>query len=215
MGGIIGALMLSGVSAIAGESAQPTPSAEEAVPNHPDPQSTVTTPAAVAPVSKTEGETTPAVGAQAIDFSLTSGEGKPTALKDYRGEWVVLYFYPKDFTGGCTLEAHNFQSDQAKYDKLNAVVLGVSTDSPESHKDFCAKEELSFKLLSDPDAKISSQYGSVMEYQGAKMSARNTFIITPEGKIAKVFTKVNPTAHSEEVLAALDELRKSSPKPKD
>jgi peroxiredoxin Q/BCP len=91
----------------------------------------------------------PAVGSPAPDFSLTTNEGKPASLKDYRGKWVVLYFYPKDFTSGCTLEARNFQQDLAKYEKLNAVILGVSVDTAESHKEFCAKEELSFKLLSD------------------------------------------------------------------
>ncbi len=155
-----------------------------------------------------EGEQ-PVVGADAPEFSLTSNEGKPVSLKDYRGKWVVLYFYPKDFTAGCTLEAHNFQRDMAKYEKLNAVILGVSVDTAESHKDFCAKEGLSFKLLSDPEAKVSAQYGSVMEYQGMKLSARNTFVIDPKGKVAKVFLKVKPAAHSDEVLQALAELQKS------
>jgi peroxiredoxin Q/BCP len=129
-------------------------------------------------------------------------------LKDFRGKWVVLYFYPKDFTSGCTLEAKNFQADLAKYEKANAVIVGVSVDSAESHKSFCAKEGLSFKLLSDPDAQVSSQYGSVMEYNGAKLSARNTFLVDPEGKIAKVFMGVKPSGHSEEVLASLNSLQK-------
>jgi peroxiredoxin Q/BCP len=150
----------------------------------------------------------PTVGATAPDFSLTTNEGKQASLKDYRGKWVVLYFYPKDFTGGCTLEAHNFQRDLAKYEKLGAVILGVSVDTPESHKEFCAKEGLTFKLLSDRDAKVSTEYGSLMEYNGAKLSARNTFIVNPEGKIARVFTKVKPGEHSDEVLAALAELQK-------
>jgi thioredoxin-dependent peroxiredoxin len=150
----------------------------------------------------------PAVGATAPKFVLTTNEGKPAALKDYRGKWVVLYFYPKDFTSGCTVEAHNFQRDLAKYQAINAVILGTSIDTAESHKDFCAKEGLSFKLLSDPDAKVSDMYGSVMDYKGSKLSARNTFIINPKGKIARVFIKVNPQVHSEEVLAALAELQK-------
>jgi thioredoxin-dependent peroxiredoxin len=150
---------------------------------------------------------TPAVGSPAPDFSLTTNEGHAAGLKDFRGKWVVLYFYPKDFTGGCTLEAHNFQRDIAKYEKVNAVILGVSVDTAESHKDFCAKEGLSFKLFSDPDAKVSTQYGSVMEYNGNKLAARNTFIVNPEGKIAKVFTGVKPASHSEEVLSALTELQ--------
>jgi len=151
----------------------------------------------------------PAVGTAAPGFKLTNNEGKQTSLKDYRGQWVVLYFYPKDFTSGCTLEAHNFQRDLAKYEKMKAVILGVSVDTAESHKEFCAKEGLSFKLLSDTDAKVSTQYGSIMEYKGAKLSARNTFIIDPQGKLVKVFTKVKPAAHSEEVLSALASLRKS------
>ncbi len=151
----------------------------------------------------------PAVGTNAPTFNLTTIEGKQASLSDFKGKWVVLYFYPKDFTGGCTLEAHNFQRDLAKYDKVNAVILGVSVDTAESHKSFCAKEGLNFKLLSDADAKVSEQYGSVMEYNGMKLSARNTFIIDPQGKVVKVFAKVNPAVHSEEVLAALASLQKS------
>jgi peroxiredoxin Q/BCP len=151
----------------------------------------------------------PAVGAAAPSFNLTTNEGKQVSLGDFKGKWVVLYFYPKDFTSGCTLEAHNFQRDLAKYEAANAVILGVSVDTAESHKDFCTKEGLNFKLLSDSEAKVSEQYGSVMEYNGAKLSARNTFIIDPQGKIAKVFEKVKPGGHSEEVLAALATLQKS------
>ena len=150
----------------------------------------------------------PAVGAAAPAFNLTTNEGKQVGLNDFKGKWVVLYFYPKDFTSGCTLEARNFQRDIAKYEAANAVILGVSVDTAESHKEFCAKEGLNFKLLSDTDAKVSEQYGSVMEYNGAKLSARNTFIIDPQGKVAKVFEKVKVGGHSEEVLAALASLQK-------
>src|SRR5436853_1247744 len=150
----------------------------------------------------------PAVGAPAPDFTLTSNEGSPVNLRDYRGKWVVLYFYPKDFTSGCTLEAHNFQRDLVKYAAMNAVILGVSVDTAESHKSFCAKEGLNFKLLSDPDAKVSAAYGSVMEYNGAKLSARNTFVIDPAGKVAKVFAGVKPSGHSDEVLTALADLQR-------
>lgn len=150
----------------------------------------------------------PAVGAAAPTFSLVNNEGKQVSLNDYKGKWVVLYFYPKDFTSGCTLEARNFQKDLAKYDAANAVILGVSVDTAESHKEFCTKEGLNFKLLSDPEAKVSTDYGSVMEYNGAKLSARNTFIINPQGKIARVFEKVKVGGHSDEVLAALAELKK-------
>jgi len=150
----------------------------------------------------------PTVGAAAPAFNLTTNEGKQVSLGDFKGKWVVLYFYPKDFTSGCTLEAHNFQRDLAKYDAANAVILGVSVDTAESHKEFCTKEGLNFKLLSDSGAKVSEQYGSVMEYNGAKLSARNTFIIDPQGKIAKVFPSVKVGGHSEEVLTALASLQK-------
>jgi thioredoxin-dependent peroxiredoxin len=152
----------------------------------------------------------PAVGTDAPDFTLTTNEGNQASLKDFRGQWVVLYFYPKDFTGGCTLEAHNFQRDLDKYKAMKTVILGVSVDTAESHKSFCAKEGLAFKLLSDPEGKISTTYGSVMEYQGSKLSARNTFIIDPSGKIAKVFLSVKPAPHSEEVLASLETLQKEN-----
>lgn len=159
---------------------------------------------ACSPVSAVN--TLPAVGSAAPEFKLTNNEGKQVSLSDFKGKWVVLYFYPKDFTAGCTIEAKNFQRDLAKYEAANAVILGVSMDNADSHKEFCAKEGLSFKLLADTDAKTSNDYGSVMEYNGAKYSARNTFIIDPNGKIAKVFEKVNVKVHSEEVLGALAEL---------
>ncbi len=150
----------------------------------------------------------PAVDAPAPDFNLTSDQGKEMSLKDLRGKWVVLYFYPKDFTSGCTLQAANFQRDLAKYEAKNAAIVGVSVDSPESHKDFCTKEGLAFRLLSDPDAKVSTAYNSVMEYKGATLSARNTFLIDPQGKLVRVFPAVKPAGHSGEVLAALDELQR-------
>src|SRR5258706_3025554 len=150
----------------------------------------------------------PAVGSVAPEFTLTSQEGKPVSLKDYHGKWVVLYFYPKDFTSGCTMEAHNFQRDQAQYQQKGVVVLGVSADSADSHKQFCTKEGLNFKLLADTDHKVSSDYGSLMNLGLVKLASRHTFIINPEGKIAKVYEDVNPAKHSEDVLAALTELQK-------
>jgi peroxiredoxin Q/BCP len=156
-----------------------------------------------------ESQQQPEVGKAAPDFSLTTGDGSQVSLKNYRGKWVVLYFYPKDFTSGCTMEAHNFQRDLAKYESVDAVILGVSVDTAQSHKDFCAKEGLNFKLLADPDAKVSTEYGSVMDYKGSKLAARNTFIINPKGEVAKVYTGVKPSEHSEQVLKDLDELKKS------
>jgi peroxiredoxin Q/BCP len=156
-----------------------------------------------------ETQNQPEVGKPAPDFSLTTSDGSQVSLKDYRGKWIVLYFYPKDFTSGCTMEARNFQRDLTKYQDAGAVILGVSVDTAQSHKDFCAKEGLNFKLLADPDAKISTEYGSVMDYKGAKLAARNTFIINPNGEIAKVYTGVKPADHSEQVLKDLVELKKS------
>jgi len=142
-------------------------------------------------------------GQPAPDFNLPSVDGGLVSLKDYKGKWVVLYFYPKDFTSGCTLEAHNFQRDLTQCQNQSAVILGVSADSVQSHKDFCTKEGLNFKLLADPDLKAIKKYGSAMERGGVKMAARNTFLIDPAGKIARVYTEVNPAGHSEEVLKDL------------
>jgi peroxiredoxin Q/BCP len=153
--------------------------------------------------------TQPAAGTMAPDFSLTTGDGSQASLKDYRGKWIVLYFYPKDFTGGCTIEAKNFQRDLTKYNDAGAVILGVSVDSAQSHKDFCAKEGLNFKLLADEGGKVSTQYGTLMDYKGEKMASRTTFLINPEGKIAKVYTGIKATEHSEQVLKDLAELKKS------
>jgi len=160
-------------------------------------------------MAATGSQTQPEVGKAAPDFSLTTGDGSQVSLKDYRGKWVVLYFYPKDFTSGCTMEARNFQRDMGKYGDAGAVILGVSVDTAQSHKDFCAKEGLNFKLLADPDAKVSTDYGSVMDYKGQKLAARNTFIINPDGDVVKVYTGVKPAEHSDQVLKDLAELKKS------
>ena len=151
----------------------------------------------------------PQIGQPAPEFSLPSQEGGQISLKDFHGQWVVLYFYPKDMTPGCTIEAHNFQRDQKEYDAKKAAILGVSVDSVDSHVEFCTKENLTFKLLSDPDKKIVTQYGSTQKFGDSVVAARNTFIIDPKGVIRKVFVKVNPNPHSQEVLATLDELKKS------
>ena len=151
----------------------------------------------------------PSQGSSAPEFTLPSQDGSSVSLKDYRGKWVVLYFYPKDQTPGCTREAHNFQTDQAKYAERNAVVLGVSVDSVDSHKKFCTKQGLNFKLLADTDHKVTDSYGSLTNLGLVKFAARHTFLIDPNGNIAKVYTSVDPSKHSEEVLAELDLLQKT------
>ncbi len=153
-------------------------------------------------------ETLPTVGQLAPTFTLPSQDGSQISLESFRGKWVVLYFYPKDMTKGCTIEAHNFQRDQAKFDALNAVILGVSVDTPDSHKEFCTKEGLTFRLLADPEHKVVDEYGSLGHFGPMTIANRNTFLIDPHGKIVKEWTKVDPTVHSEEVQAAIAELKK-------
>src|SRR5271168_888234 len=156
------------------------------------------------------GDKAPAVGTAAPDFTLNSQEGKPVSLSSFRGKWVVLYFYPKDFTSGCTVEAHNFQRDLAQYEKRNAVIVGVSMQDEDSHQKFCTKEGLSFKLLADTKHDVSSLYDSVMNMGVVKLSSRHTFVIDPQGTVRKVYLDVHPDKHSEELLAALDELQQPS-----
>ena len=153
-------------------------------------------------------DTMPSVGQAAPTFTLPSQDGKPVSLKSYRGKWVVLYFYPKDMTTGCTIEAHNFQNDLNKFEAQDAVILGVSVDTVDSHKQFCTKDGLTFHLLADPDHKVVDEYGSLGHFGAMTIANRNTFLIDPSGKIVKVWTKVDPRVHSEEVLAAIQQLKK-------
>jgi peroxiredoxin Q/BCP len=148
------------------------------------------------------------LGAAAPNFTLPSQENKPVSLSDYRGKWVVLYFYPKDQTAGCTLEAHNFQRDLSRYEALNAVVLGVSLDTVESHKSFCTKDSLTFKLLADPDHTAIDAYGVPVRSFGAMHYAeRTTFLISPAGKVVKEWTVKDIQAHSAAVLATIQSQR--------
>src|SRR6266702_2888876 len=139
------------------------------------------------------GEKAPSSGTLAPDFTLNSQDGKPLSLHDLRGKWVVLYFYPKDFTSGCTKEAHNFQRDLRQFEQK-----------------FCAKEGLSFRLLADTNHQVSSAYHSLVNLGVAKLSARHTFLIDPEGLIRKTYLNVNAEKHSAEVLADLSQLQQVS-----
>lgn len=144
------------------------------------------------------------VGAKAPGFTLPNQENKPISLADYKGKWVVLYFYPKDTTAGCSKEAHNFQDDLPKYEKLNAVVMGVSLDTVESHKSWCTKDGFSFKMLADPDHKVVDAYGVPVVTRGdASYAMRDTFLISPDGRIVKTWEVKDIPAHSAEVLAAI------------
>lgn len=151
----------------------------------------------------------PQVGQQAPDFTLPSQDGTPVSLRDFRGKWVVLYFYPKDGTPGCTIEAHNFQRDLAQYEQKHSVVVGISVDSEGSHKEFCAKQGLTFKLLADTDKKVVQEYGSLRNLVVLRIAERNTFLVDPSGKIAKVWKGVDPSRHSTDVLATLAGLQKN------
>jgi peroxiredoxin Q/BCP len=146
------------------------------------------------------------VGDKAPDFSLMDEHGRPVSLKDFLGKKpVVLYFYPKDFTSGCTAEACSFRDDYKTYEEKGAVVIGVSLDSVESHKRFSEKHNLPFPLLSDNRKMVAKAYGVLGV--GGFLAKRVTFIIDKEGKIAAIFPKVDVKRHSQEVLKALGTLR--------
>jgi peroxiredoxin Q/BCP len=150
-------------------------------------------------------------GGVAPNFTLPSQEDKPVSLTDYKGKWVVLYFYPKDQTKGCTLEAHGFQRDIAKYDALNAVVLGVSVDTVEDHKTWCSRDTFSFKLLADPDHKVVDAYRvPLMTHKEMKFANRQTFLISSNGKVVKIWPEVDNDilGHSTAVLAEITANRK-------
>jgi thioredoxin-dependent peroxiredoxin len=167
--------------------------------------------ALVAVLAARSGKQAPATGTLAPDFTLNSQDGTPLSLHDFRGKWVVLYFYPKDFTSGCTKEARNFQRDLARYEQKNAVILGVSGQDEASHQKFCTAEGLNFKLLADTLFTLSKRYDSLVNLGVAKLSARHTFLIDPSGVIRKVYLTVDPSKHSSQVLADLVELQKVSP----
>ncbi len=152
-------------------------------------------------------EAMPQPGEPAPSFRLPNQDGKEVALEDYQGRWLVLYFYPRNMTTGCTIQAGNFQRDAAEYEARNAVVVGISVDNIASHQEFCAKEGLEFTLLSDTAGVASLAYGSLRRSLVGRIAERNTFIIDPEGVIAKVYRGVSVRGHSEEVLADLAELQ--------
>lgn len=153
------------------------------------------------------GGTLPPLNQLAPDFTLPSNSGDgEISLSDYRGQWLVVYFYPADFTPGCTLEARRFQQDLPKYLDLNTQILGISADDVDSHQDFCDSEGLRFPLLSDVGGAVSKAYGSWIYSR----SVRHSFIIDPDGILRDRFVKVNPSIHSQDVLARLKDLQAAS-----
>ncbi len=152
------------------------------------------------------------VGTVAPDFTLPDERGSMRSLSDFRGGWVVLYFYPKDATPGCTLEAQEFRDHEYELSDLEATVLGISADSVESHRDFCQAISLNFTLLSDVDGEVCRLYDVWREKNifGAKVHGieRTTFVIDPEGIVRKTYGRVKPLGHAEEVIADLRTLQK-------
>ncbi len=149
------------------------------------------------------GGTLPDLDQPAPDFDLAGfvppgSEGR-SSLSDFAGRWLVLYFYPKDFTGGCTLEARGFQKDLAQFHSLGAEVVGISADSAETHASFCGSEGLAFPLLSDPGGRVSQRYGSWI----SPFSQRHSFLIDPSGVLRERWVAVRPSGHSQEILASL------------
>ena len=140
---------------------------------------------------------------------LTSQDGNQVSLSQFKGHWVVLYFYPKDFTSGCTVEAHKFQDDQDKYKALDAAIVGVSVDTPDSHKQFCTKEGLTFKLAGRSHRqRFRRSTTRSWSTRATKLAARHTFLIDPSGNVVKTYMQVDPKNHSEQVLADLKTLEK-------
>jgi len=145
---------------------------------------------------------------QAKDFRLPDQSGKIHKLSDYRGKWVILYFYPKDNTPGCTKEACNFRDSIDKFQKLGAVILGVSKDSVASHKKFAEKYHLNFPILSNESKDVIKKYKSwgIKKFMGREFEGtiRNTYLIDPKGKVKRFYEKVNPLSHSEQIIKDLN-----------
>lgn len=150
----------------------------------------------------------PAAGTQAPAFTLPSQTEALVSLSDFKGKWVVLFFYPANFSEAGVRQVKALQEDLPKFEKLNAVVIGINNSDVQSKKDLVNAEKLTMLLLSDPDTSVSKQYGSTMAFHMRTLSARNTFLIDPTGKIAKVFIDVDSRTHSQVVLDALTELQR-------
>jgi peroxiredoxin Q/BCP len=149
----------------------------------------------------------PAVGTMAPEFSLPDQDNKIRQLKDYRGQWVVLYFYPKDDTPGCTQEACQFRDDLHLLAELGAQILGISVDDSASHKKFADKYNLPFPLLADHTTAVARSYGALSDLMVVKYAKRYTFLIDPQGRIAKTYLQVDTSRHSKEIVDDLKKLK--------
>lgn len=153
----------------------------------------------------------PAVGSAAPDFALPDQHGKLRQLSEWRGKWLVLYFYPKDDTPGCTEEACTFRDDWQQLTALGAEVVGISIDTSASHKDFAEKYHLPFPLLADAKGEVAQRYGAMADWVVLKLARRYTFLIDPQGRIAKAYLSVNTARHSAEIVADLKQRQQKRP----
>lgn len=148
----------------------------------------------------------PAVGEAAPDFKLQDQKGEWHTLSDYRGKWLAVYFYPRDDTPGCTTEACNFRDNIYVFRAIGAEVVGISLDDVDSHRRFSEKYQLPFVLLADPEGGVVSAYGVEGEYRGQTIARRESFLINPDGQIAKHYSRVDPDSHTDEVISDLKAL---------
>lgn len=153
----------------------------------------------------------PAVGSVAPAFNLQDQNGEWHTLEDYRGQWLAVYFYPRDDTPGCTTEACNFRDNIYAFKAIGAAVVGISVDDVESHKEFSDKYKLPFTLLADEDSKTAKAYGVLRDYKLIKLASRQSFLVNPEGKIAKHYADVDPDKHTDEVLADIKAFLQNQP----
>ncbi len=153
----------------------------------------------------------PSIGAPAPDFNLPNASGEMVSLTSFKGSWVVLYFYPKDDTPGCTKEACSFRDDLHKLEKLGAKVVGVSVDDSSSHTEFAKKYHLPFPLLSDKDGAVADKYGALTDFGVFKVAKRYTFLINPDGALKKRYLNVDTSRHSQEIIDDLGAFQQSKP----
>jgi len=152
----------------------------------------------------------PAVGSDAPSFNLQDQNGEWHALGDYRGQWLAVYFYPRDDTPGCTTEACNFRDNIYAFKAIGAAVVGISVDDVDSHKEFSDKYKLPFTILADEDGKTANTYGVLKDYKLLKLASRQSFLVDPEGKIVKHYADVDPDEHTDQVLADIKTLMESA-----